>query len=442
MQFLFTDMEIDVKFSTSVLLLLVLVTGSACLDTTLVDRLDKDITDIEAPDQNGEAPAYHGILVKGSDRQTTTLSNVNPGTGLIANDTFLDSGSTTPGLTTTLSKDLALATTPTTDGTIVFIDRDHSVVTWLDPQTLSATAQMSVGEAGFGANPHDYLPWGPEKAYVSRYGIVYGEDDKVVEGEDLIVLNPRTQELGVRIDLSGLMSPAPNTTATTYARPSRLVKGDEHLFVVIQNFTPNWLGGDGVVAVIDPITDSIAGSVTFEGIRNCGGAAYRPQSETLLVACMGVFGEGAEGKLAGSAIVVVDVSDPTAPSVSRTIPASELGDAPLGMTLVWLGEGYLLVVTDGIKDWGTGDIERHEIVWLVDLEVENDEERFVNVYEGGPFDITVFADPANARFYIGDAEDEDPRVEVFAFDVETGAFQAEQTLRFEEGLPPREIAGY
>lgn len=420
---------------------------SGCLGSTAKNPGSNDgppLSVTEAAEQAFPNLVGNGIVVvAGPPDYTSVALSLLDTAGNVVAESFLDSGSQTPQLSTALSGDVVPAGNPTPASEVVVIDRTNSVLTWIDPDSRTVLRQRVVGEPFYGHNPHDYLELSNSKGYVTRWDPVYNEDGELESGSDILVFDPSTgEELGT-IDLSGEVVAVPNTTANTLARPDRLLAVEDYVYVVLQNITDDgsFVAANSVVAVIDPENDRVVGSLVLDGLENCGSAVYsKPVSEVYLV-CSGNFAKGPVLQVGRSGIAVLDVSTPAAPTFARAISAQAFAERPLADVLGLVTATHVAVVEYGELDFVTFEVVANENIYVVDTTATtNIASRIYSV--AGAYQLTVFADPVHARLYIGDADFTDPRLAVYAVTRETGGVAPLAEHRFSNGFAVRSMGLY
>ena len=158
-------------------------------------------------------------------------------------ESWLNSGTTYPGLVATLSGDVVLPNRQAGDGTFAVIDRFFTdVVTRLFVPSGNLNGQVrthgDVGDTGFSSNPQDLIFVDPDSAWIPRYESNLNPSAAAeVQGNDLIEVNPSDMSLtGARIDLSSLNTtgnvtmPDGPVEVEVFARPSRGVASRRHQF--------------------------------------------------------------------------------------------------------------------------------------------------------------------------------------------------------------------
>lgn len=235
--------------------------------------------------------APKGIVVLHNNEYTTTSVSISDLTGTKRLDDCIHTGSTVAGLTTALSGNVYLPTTPLPSGEIALIDSSTEVITFLDPATCSVKRQVRVGPSANKVFPQDFLWTSGDQAYVSRNGAnptptaAPGDFD---EGNDILIVNPLTGAMQGRIDLEG--GTTPQADATFRAKPSQMAMLQGKVFVALNNIA-NGLGakgGNGRIAAINPVTNRVEETIEFAGVKNCGAITVAGPTE-LMVACNGDY---------------------------------------------------------------------------------------------------------------------------------------------------------
>ena len=153
---------------------------------------------------------------------------------VVIDESWLNSGTTYPGLVATLSGDVVLPNRQAGDGTFAVIDRfSTDVVTRFFVPSGNLNGQVrthgDVGDSGFTSNPQDLIYVDAQSAWVPRYGVNRNPSAPPEnQGNDLIEINPSDMSVtGARIDLSALDTTVTVTSedgpveVDVFARPSR-----------------------------------------------------------------------------------------------------------------------------------------------------------------------------------------------------------------------------
>jgi hypothetical protein len=302
----------------------------------------------------GERSAPHYAVLSG-DWSACSIALLGAD-GAVLSDNYISSGSVQAGLVTALSGDVDLPTQSGDPGVLVLIDRFRTdVITRIrlsDGEVLGQlkthTPPTQATNNAFSSNPHDYVRIDEETAWVTRNQP--NLDPGVAEidrGNDLLRINPATLERSdERIDLSSLNTTATRTNIDTgaeelvevYARPSRMARVGDTLIVGLGLSAFDFSAfGPGTVAVVDLATKRVEG-LAFDGLSGCTKAAPIPnESERVMVACAGQFGETRQ--TAGFAIVHVNGGAARIDHVWRardhaTTPALSGPSVALGGTLI------------------------------------------------------------------------------------------------------------
>jgi len=244
---------------------------------------------------------------------------------LLIDESWLNSGTTYPGLVATLSGDLVLPNQQARDGTFAVIDRFSTDVVsrfFIPSGNLNGQVRThgDVGDTGFSSNPQDLIFVDPDSAWIPRYESNLNPSASAeVQGNDLIEINPTDMTAtGARIDLSFLDTTAEVMTddgpveAEVFARPSRGVLVRSTMVVGLDRISPGFdASGPGMVAVIDLGEEEVEG-LELKGLRSCGHTVSVPGEPTkVVVACVGFaqpFGDEPQVR-ASSGIALLDVGD-------------------------------------------------------------------------------------------------------------------------------------
>jgi len=200
----------------------------------------------------------------------------------------------------------------------------------LDPAAAFETSlQFSTGN---GSNPHDVLAVDPARLYVTRYEPPYN---------DILIADRSGGRTLGSIDLSGL---ATNSSGTPRADGLALAGG--LVFAGVQNIDASFTEyGPGIVAVIDPATDTVLGSIRMEGVNPFGAPSAHPTSGDLYYAMAGVFQGSLPRDLSGG----IEVIDPvTLTTRGLLVDDDALGGNVSSVALARAGSkvlGYCVVTT-------------------------------------------------------------------------------------------------
>lgn len=280
----------------------------------------------------------------------------------VLNESWVNSGTTYPGLVATLSGDVVLPSKQSGDGTLTIVDRFFTdVVTrfYVPSGNLGGQVRTHVesGDAGFSSNPQDFVFVSTESAWVPRYEP--NLDPAALppnRGTDLVEVDPSAMSLtGARIDLSSLNTTAQAVTEAgpveveVFARPSRALLIGSRIVVGLDRISASFdAAGPGMVAVVDLEDQSVVG-VELSGLKSCGNLAAVPgEAAKAVVACAGFsqpFGDEAQIR-ASSGIAVLDASTPEV-QVERIWRAADHPDAAIAVSGV--------VARDAEHVWGVAN---------------------------------------------------------------------------------------
>lgn len=281
----------------------------------------------------------------------------------ILDESWVNSGTTYPGLVATLSGDVALPSEQAGDGTLTVIDRLFTdVVTRffvpsgnLDGQVRT---QGQMGDTGFSSNPQDVVFVSPTSAWVTRYEAnLDPAAPPENQGNDLFEVNPSDVSVtGARIDLSPLNTTAETTSdrgsvqVEVFARPSRARLIGTRILVGLDRISASFdAAGPGMTAVVD-LEDRTVDGVELPGLQNCGHLGGVPGAPTkVVIACAGFsqpFGDEAQIR-ASAGIVMLDASGPDV-EVERVWRVADHPQAPVAVSgVVALDQERVLGVAPG-----------------------------------------------------------------------------------------------
>ena len=401
--------------------------GESPMDAFSADGTAGGISSIDASAVDGGTGSIRGIAVVHSDYQSSSVSFLDRDGNLVS-DGCIHSGTGTPGLSMTLSEDLALPSQMPPGSAVVIVDRGNATLTWLDPASCAPLQQMSVG-TGFAANPHDYLVLSASKAYVARYKAntnATPTPDDFDDGNDLLIVDPAQAKILGRIDL------LPFTPAGVLPRPDRalLIEGKVYLSInaVDAKFSAY---ATGRILVVDPLVDQVIGMIDLPGTKNCGAMTYLPGEKKLLVACTGDY-----SSVDGSAIVILDMSV-SPPVVAASLTAASLGgQAFSSATVAAFDSNTIFAVAMG----GYSDVPPDQL-WLLAQNGAPASKIFASTVS---FVLgSVLVDGERGRVFLTDGTKLTPAF-VRIFDRVAGTFQETAQIKTNptQKLPPRGLAWF
>ena len=277
-------------------------------------------------------PSATGLASVNNDTgfQATSVSILDPNGGVIHPD-CIDSNPPNGGVVPLISTDVVMPSQPQRGGNLVLIDRGNGLLTSVNPATCQVVRQIMVpGAGGAKTNPHDLVTITDHKAYLTRYQPNASATSPSQMGNDIVVIDPTTGAFVSRIDVGAYASTVAG--ATILARPDRAIIAGGEIVVSLNEVDASYKTyGDGMVLVIDPVTDAIVASVALTGLRDCEAMDYVPSTATLLVACGGAY--MAADQAAQSGIAVVDLSA-SPPSVTKTMTGTAFGNQPVNFSWV------------------------------------------------------------------------------------------------------------
>lgn len=349
-------------------------------------------------------------------------------------ESWLNSGTTYPGLVATLSGDLVLPNRQAGDGTIAVIDRFMTdVVTRFYVPSGNLNGQVrthgEISGSGFSSNPQDLVWVSSDSAWVPRYESNLNPSAAPEnEGNDLYEVNPVDMTAtGARIDLSSLDTTAGSEGAEVdvFARPSRAVLVRSTIVVGLDRISASFdAAGPGMVAVVDLQDDSIEG-LELSGFKSCGHIVPVPgEPRKIVVGCVGFaqpFGDEPQVR-ASSGIVLLEVAEAgvTIEEVWR------VSDHPMSAIAV---NSVFAIDAQRVVGVASGDFETsNDRLYLIDLRTGAQE----LVHESsGSFVIGLPAyDPRNEMLFVPDAADN----EILEFAVDGDSFVEVGSTRLAVGL--------
>jgi hypothetical protein len=351
-----------------------------------------------------EAPTF---AVVSSDFSESSIATLDADFEILS-ESWIDSGTTYPGLVATLSGDVDLPTTQQGGGTFTFIDRFFTDVVsqfYVPSGNLNGQTRTQNAGADYSSNPHDFIAVSETSAWVTRYepnlDPMADEEDA---GTDLIELDPSSMtRTGRRIDLSEF-----DTTGTApgdveldvYARPDRGVVVGSTLVVGLDRLSSvAEAAGPGLAAIIDLEDESVEGLPLGDGIANCGNVTPVPGSpDKVVIGCVGFanpFGD-AEQTRASAGFVLLDVGEDGA-TIETTWRASSSERSSVAVNNHVVLDASRVV---GVQ-FGGGELGPVDEVQITDIETGEQ----TLVYEAtGAFQLGQAAyDPTTGRLYVPNA---------------------------------------
>lgn len=242
-----------------------------------------------------ELSATPGFAVVQTDYQSTAIAMLDPD-GDVLDDAWITSGTTVPGLVTTLSGDVVLASGSGPDGALTILDRFNTdVMTRVRIPSGDIVGQLRTQtEIDWSSNPQDVLITGASEAWVSRLEPNPDPGSPLESGSDLVGFDPIT------MTLDGRRRSWPDVTVqgeVVPPRPSALVQRGDVVLVGLARLSVDFQtaapGQVGVVVEAEPGTRAVDLS---EGLVNCGSVQAVPgTTDRILVACIGLLSDPRPG---------------------------------------------------------------------------------------------------------------------------------------------------
>jgi len=375
-----------------------------------------------------------GIAVLVSDYVSSGISLVDATTLAVAHDGCL-TPATFSSSQVPLSRDVALASSPTPDHELVAIDRMNSVLTFASPTTCTVRAQLSVSTGGFKSNPHDVLVLSAHKAYVTRYETNLAPDpgqNGLDGGDDILIIDPAQPAVTGRIPLASYATPG--ATGATQARPGRLLHAGDRVFVSLDSQDATFSDqGPGRLLAIDPATDQVTGMLDLSPLKNCGALDYDAASKRLIVSCGGSF--SAASQIEESGLAIFDLG--SEPASMKVIPAKSFATQPLSFASIALaGRDVAFVAALGSLDFATNAVLAQDAFLRVDLSAGTASALAMSSPYGFGGSLIV-----GAHVLLADGDATTPRVRVFGTEP-AGAEGASLNADPAHQLPPRDLAFY
>lgn len=329
----------------------------------------------------------------------------------IIDESWINSGTTYPGLVATLSGDVVLPTRQAGDGTFALLDRFFTDVVsrFFVPSGNLAGQTRTHGElSNYSSNPRDFIYVHATSAWATRYTPNLDPDAAPENaGTDLLEIDPTTMTpTGSRIDLSSLDTTAAikagssTVEMTVHARPSRGVLVGSKLVVGLDRLSSRFdAAGPGMVALVDLDDASIEGLLLGKDLASCGHVTPVPRSpDEVAISCIGFarpYLDEAQTR-ASAAVFVLEVTEEGA-SVQHAWRAADHPSSAIAVEgLVALGGSRVAAV-----DLGDLASETPDVLYTMDLETG---EQYLLHESSSAFEIGMSAyDPDADRLYVPDA---------------------------------------
>jgi hypothetical protein len=285
----------------------------------------------------------HGVAVINSDYASSSVSLLGLD-GRVLSENVVSSGSTQPGLTSSLSGDVVLPTQAGIHSELLIIDRyPAAVLSWVDVRTGTVSAQLSVA-TGFSSNPQDYLFLSATKAYVSRFesNPHPGKMD-FDQGSDLLILDPSQRNITGNISMLPAMK---GENPEFLPRPNRIVAHKTQAIVLLSGYAPDFqTSAESRLVVIDTETDSIVSVRILSGLHGCHGLALSPNGSELAISCSGSFHGTSQTNAQEAAIIRVQTDEKF--TEIATYRAESFDHQALQFSLSYASDQWLVVGSFG-----------------------------------------------------------------------------------------------
>jgi hypothetical protein len=389
-----------------------------------------------APDEQGvtvqPGPCGRGVVVVQSDYQSSNVSLIDFD-GRVLSESLISSSTASSGFGVRLSGDVVAPSSQQNGPEIVLVDRyPAGVLRFVELATARVTAELSVA-TGFRANPQDYLPLSPDRAYVARYEANPNAGRENWDGGgDVLVVDPSVPAITGRIDLAAALV---GESSKFSPHPARLLDVSGRIFAVLAAYAADYSSAlESRLVELDPETDTLRSTLVLDGLRGCTALAVSPDERTLAVSCTGDDLRSTQPKLDGSGLALLDIE--ASPRLVRRFEASQLAGAPLGFGVSYAAPERLLFSTLGHYD-DSGAPVAQDAFWLLHTDSGSVEELLQSA--GEPFTLGGARCVATCGLcFAADAERAAGSVLRFAVD-SAGRLEAPSVIRVESrvGLPPR-----
>ena len=382
-------------------------------------------------------PCGRGLVVVQTDYQSSNVSLLDF-EGKVLSESLVSSSTESSGFGVLLSGDVVTPSSPQNGPEIVVIDRyPAGVLRFVELATARVTAELSVA-TGFRANPQDYLPLAPERAYVARYEANPNAGRQAWDaGGDVLVVDPSVPAITGRIELSAALAGEPSKFS---AHPARLRNVAGRVFALLAAYADDYSSGTSSRLVeLDPQTDSLLSTLVLDGLRGCAALAVSPDERELAVGCTGDDLRSTQPKLEHSGLALIDLEG--APRLAKRFDAIELGDAPVGFGLDYAASKVLLFSTLGHFDDSGAPVAQDA---LLRLDTASGQVEPLLQSAGEPFTLGGARCAVSCGVCFA-ADAKRAGGSVLRFPVDTaGNLAAPMTIRAETrvGLPPRYLGAF
>ncbi len=335
-----------------------------------------------ALDTPNDAGCPRGLVVAATDLSQSANIGLASTTGEVLSASIISTASFPAGFTTALDGDIAFPSTPASGDEVVILDRyPRSVLTWVNLATARVRAQLSVA-TGFSANPHDYAPISPQKAYVTRFDSNADPGrEPYDEGGDLLIIDPSIPSITGRVDVA---SSLPKSAGFT-VHPDRATRVGGRVYIVVPYYDTAYDSGDSWIAAIDPASDAVIDSVRLTGLSGCSGLDVAPDRNSVAAVCSGRWHGTSTADSGASAIVGVTL-EPRLHEIWR-VSASSVGGRSFGFDVAFVDPKHVLALQLG--DLGPPLI--NDEAYVVDVETG----KAVKVLQSANVPVTLSAGPCN-----------------------------------------------
>lgn len=306
-----------------------------------------------------------------SDYSVSSIALLDENASLIT-EAWLDSGTTSPRVSATLSGDVVFPTV-LESGEMTVVDRlGVDVVTRISVPSGEVLGQWNTrwdtlqSEGGYRPNPHDAVAWG-DLLIVPRAEPNIDPDlaaDSPNRGNDLVAIQVSDGGFEWSVSLSSL--DAVEDGVEYFARPDRVVRLGDAILVGLTRASLDYQNvAEGRLARVHLQTHAVD-FVVLSGLANCGEIAPIPgREDAIMVVCVGDgyrqwYAEDIRRERAGLAVVKVEETL----SLERVWRAADHPEvAPPSGGLIALDDARALVIA-------AGSLETHDRILLIDFETE------------------------------------------------------------------------
>lgn len=301
-------------------------------------------------------PAY--AVVRSDASSASAIALLDAEGALITSD-VIDSGSRLSSITTALSGDVVLPSTPIGRGRLALLDRlNVDVLTSIDVDGTVGQIDLRgplVPRSGATVNPTDALRLPDGRLLVSRLQpSLDPATPELARGNDVVVI--ANGAVSQRITLDADVACAGEPPCTAYARPYQLLRLENGsvrtILVTLGRLSLDFQrAGSGAVLTIDPATLAPAAAMELSGLEDCWFATRDVEDASLAyVLCSGLSRLPEAQRRPHAGIVALRLGANGALTIEARYDAGPTGPAPFGSIVSIGGDRVLFVATSADGD--------------------------------------------------------------------------------------------